>query len=58
MGGAVPDRSGQSLPHGNAGAAVRNLQGKAAKSFKDIPLDQVDSLTEVLVDGVPPLRGA
>jgi hypothetical protein len=37
--------------------SVRNLQGNAAISFKDIPLDQVDSLSEALIDGVPPLRG-
>ena len=36
--------------------SVRNLAGKAVISFKDIPLTQVDSLTEALIDGVPPLR--
>jgi hypothetical protein len=28
----------------------------AVISFKDIPLEQVDALTEALIDGVPPLR--
>jgi len=36
--------------------SVRNLQGQAVISFKDIPLSQVDSLTEALIDGVAPLR--
>ena len=36
--------------------SVRNLQGEAVISFKDIPLSQVDSLTEALIDGVAPLR--
>jgi hypothetical protein len=36
--------------------SVRNISGKAAISFKDIPLTQVDSLTEALIDGVPSLR--
>jgi hypothetical protein len=36
--------------------SVRNLNGKAVISFKDIPLSEVDSLTEALIDGVPPLR--
>jgi hypothetical protein len=36
--------------------SVRNLNGQAVISFKDIPLAQVDALTEALIDGVPPLR--
>jgi hypothetical protein len=36
--------------------SVRNLNGQAVISFKDIPLAQVDSLTEALIDGVPALR--
>lgn len=36
--------------------AARNLNGQAVISFKDIPLSQVDALTEALIDGVPGLR--
>jgi hypothetical protein len=38
--------------------SVRNLGGEAVISFKDIPLAQVDALTEALLDGTPPLRVA
>jgi hypothetical protein len=36
--------------------SVRNLNGEAVISFKDIPLSKVDALTEALIDGVPALR--
>lgn len=36
--------------------SVRNLNGQAVISFKDIPLSQLDALTEALIDGVPSLR--
>jgi hypothetical protein len=35
---------------------VRNLKGTVVISFKDIPLAQVEQLTEALVDGVSPVR--
>jgi hypothetical protein len=50
---AVTDR----FPKGTqVRVSVRNLSGESVISFKDIPLSQVDSLTEALLDGVPPLR--
>ncbi|HEX8705084.1 MAG TPA: hypothetical protein VF815_40005 [Myxococcaceae bacterium] len=36
--------------------SVRKLGGKTMISFQDIPLSEVDSLTEALIDGVPSLR--
>ncbi len=36
--------------------SLRHVFGQAVISFKDIPLTQVDTLTEALIDGVPSLR--
>jgi hypothetical protein len=36
--------------------SVRNLKGKALVSFMYVPMDEVGTLTEALLDGVPPLR--
>jgi hypothetical protein len=36
--------------------SVRNLGGQAVISFKDIPLSQLEALTEALIDGGPSLR--
>jgi hypothetical protein len=44
--------------HSPVRASARNLNGKALISFKDVPLDQVDTLTEALLNGIQSLRHA
>ncbi|WP_225412270.1 hypothetical protein [Stigmatella hybrida] len=36
--------------------SVRNSKGQALVTFKDVPLDDVDRLTEALMDGAQPVR--
>lgn len=43
--------------HAPVRVAVRNMNGKAIITF-DVPLDQVDALTEALLNGLPSLRHA
>jgi hypothetical protein len=44
--------------HSPVRVSVRNLSGKAVISFKDIPLEEVESLTEALLNGLPSVRHA
>jgi hypothetical protein len=43
--------------HSPVRVSVRNRQGKAIISF-DVPLEQVDTLTEALINGLPSARNA
>ena len=43
--------------HSPVRVSVRNLNGKAIISF-DVPLEQVDTLTEALINGLPSVRSA
>ncbi len=43
--------------HAPVRVSVRNLSGKAIISF-DVPLEQVDTLTEALINGLPSVRNA
>jgi hypothetical protein len=43
--------------HAPVRVSVRNVSGKAIISF-DVPLAQVDTLTEALINGLPSVRSA
>ena len=43
--------------HAPVRVSVRNVSGKAIISF-DVPLEQVDTLTEALINGLPSVRSA